>query len=63
MHLSNSLLAGPITNLLSVLCVMMKNLSHASAEKGGEKTWVSNFEFILVVFKRHQGSEGVNVQV
>ena len=30
---ANSRFSGPVTHLLSMLCVLMKNLSHASATK------------------------------
>ena len=33
----NSIISGPITHLFSVLCVLMKSLSHASAEKEDKK--------------------------
>ena len=45
---------GPITHLLSVLCILMK-----SVEKKVKR--VSDFSLLLVVFKWHHGSEGVKV--
>ena len=54
--LRNSVCSGPITHLLSVLCVWMKILSHASAEKKIKRLRT----FILVFFKWYHGSDGVN---
>ena len=57
----NSIFSGPITHLLSVLRVLMKILSHASAKKKTKGLKVSDFAVLLVaVFESHYGSEGVN---
>ena len=42
---------GPITNLLSVLCVLMKILSPASAKKKAETFMIWNFAPLQVVFR------------
>ena len=51
-------------HLFSVLCVLMKILSHARKrreKRRRKKGWrVSNFALLLVVFKWHHGSEGIN---
>ena len=48
--------------LLPVLRVLMKILSHATWKRK-QKSWrVSNFALLIVVFKWHHGSEGVNIR-
>ena len=42
-----------------MLCVLMKILSHANAEKKTESLKVSNFALLMIVFKWHYGTEGV----
>ena len=62
----NSIFSGSLTHLLSLLCVSMKILSHASAKRKERKKEkkglrVSNFPLLLNVFKWHRGREGVNM--
>ena len=58
---TNSVFSSPVTHLLSVLCVLMKILSHTSVKKKTKRLRGSNFTLLLVIFKWHHGSEGVNV--
>ena len=84
-HPANSLFSGSISHLLSLLCVLIKILSHSSAKKKTEKlkgfdfrtfSWscssditavkglkkglrASDFELLVVSFRRHHSSEGV----
>ena len=54
----------PVTKLISVLCILMKILSHfhTPAQKKEKKKGfrLSNSALLMVVFQRHHGSEGVN---
>ena len=59
---ANSIFSGPIKHLVSMLCVLMKVLSHANAKKLKKDLRISNFAHLLVVFKWHHGSDGVNKQ-
>ena len=45
-----------------MLCILMKILSHTSVKKKTKRLKVSNFALLLVIFKWHHGSEGVNVE-
>ena len=55
-----NIFSHPITNLLSLQCILMRVLSHASMKK---KILNSvKFHAFLVVFKWHHGSERVNKQ-
>ena len=54
---TNSVFSSPITHLLSVLCVVMP--VRKIRQKGLR---VSDFALSLVVFKRHYGSEEVNLK-
>ena len=45
---------------LSMLCVLMKIPSHANVRKKTKGLRVSNFTLLMVVFKWHHGSGGVN---
>ena len=48
-------------HLSSMLCVLMKIVSHRPVRKRRQKSWmVSNFALLFVVLKRHHGSEAVN---
>ena len=58
---ANSIFSSPITNLLSILCVLMKILSHANAKK--KKKMVEDIALLLVVFKWNRGSERVKINV
>ena len=51
---ANSICSGPVTQLLSVMCVLMKILSHASVKKKKKGLRISNFALSFVFFKRHQ---------
>ena len=51
---------GSITNIISILCVSIKILSHIIAKKKTKKLKDSNFALLLVVLKWHDGSERVN---
>ena len=77
MH-ENSIFFGPLTLLLSILCVFMRIASRANGKKKKEKKGggggdgkkekkkrlrMSNFTVLLVVFKCHHGSERVNMFV
>ena len=42
----NAIFSGPIINLLSLLCVLMKILSHASAKKKTKR--LKGFEFHII---------------
>ena len=61
--LKNSVCSGPITHLLSVLCVWMKIFSHANAKTQKGLRVSNNFSLLLVVFKCHHGSERVNTEL
>ena len=52
--------SGPAAHLFSILCVLMKTLSHANVKRRQKCLKVSDFALLLVVFKWHHGSEGVN---
>ena len=43
-----------------MLCVLMKIVLHASVKTKKKSLRVSNFILLLVVFKWHPGSEGIN---
>ena len=71
--LYNSKFSGPLTHPFSVLCVLMKILSHTSVKNKTERLkgfrfWktrqkglrVLDFALLLVVFQWHHGSEWVN---
>ena len=51
---ANSIFSGPVTQLLSVMCVLMKILSHANVKKKKKGLRILNFALLFVVFKRHQ---------
>ena len=51
---TNSIFSGPVIQLLSVMCILMKILSHASVKKKRKGLRISNFTLLFVVFKRHQ---------
>ena len=50
---------GPISNLLSVLCVLMQTLSGVMRKRKQECFRIWNFTLLLVVFKWHHDSERV----
>ena len=50
---------GSATNLLSILCILIEIPSHTNAKKEKGRS-IENFALLLVVFKRHLGSERVN---
>ena len=60
---ANSIFCGPVTHLLAMLPVLMKILSHVSAKRKRKGLRVSNYPLSQVVFKRPDGSEGVNGNV
>ena len=53
LQLFNTILCGPIENLLSMLCILTEILSHANMKKERKKAlMISNLAILLVVFKR-----------
>ena len=50
-RLQNSKFSSPVTLLLSILCAVMKVLSHASAKRKRKGLRVSSFTLSLVIFK------------
>ena len=59
---ANGIYSGPMTHLLSLLCVLMKIIHVAVWKRRWKGLRVSYFALLLVVFKRHPGSEGVKTQ-
>ena len=45
---------------MSILCILIKVLSHTNAKKKTERLKDSNFALLLVVLKWYHGSESVN---
>ena len=49
MHLKNGIFSGPVTHLLSALCVLIKLLSHASVKKKAKRRKGFKFRTLLVI--------------
>ena len=56
---ANSILSHPITNLLSVLCILMQSFHMLMQKRKQKGLSVSSFTLLLVIFKWHNGRERV----
>ena len=59
--LKKSIFSSPVTHLLSVLCVLIKILSHASAKKKKKGRRIWNFALLLIVFNDVMAVKGLTV--
>ena len=57
---ANSIFSSPITHLLSMLYISIKIFLDPGVKKKQKGIRVSNLALLLIVFKLHHGSEGVN---